>query len=922
MKLQFESNQQYQLDVIQAAVDVFAGQPKNDSSVIAGQVELGLEGQQLSLEAASARGNILSLTEDQIVKNTREVQERNYILPVESAGQSIVTQHHSTDIAYGETFLNGMNFSIEMETGTGKTYVYLRTIHELHENYGWKKFIIVVPSVAIREGVLKNLEITREHFAELYNKPEMNYYVWNSKKTGLAREFATNDTLQIMVITIDSFAKAQNIMNKESDYGRPLDYIKATHPIVIIDEPQNMETDVRRKAIESLNPLCTLRYSATHKYPYNMLYRLTPVDAYDKGLVKKIEVHSVLSEDNYNDAYIRVVSLERKNKSSSYAKVEVDKSDERGLQRQLINIAPGDDLAKRTGRPIYEGYYVEAINHAENCVEFSNGKLLYVGQRDESLHEEILKRQIELTIEDHFEKQQQLASENIKVLSLFFIDKVANYREYTDGGVVKGKFAEWFEELYAKVAAKPRFVGVMGDLSAEQVHNGYFAADKNGHWKDSKDAKGEGGKTKDDDSAYELIMRDKERLLNMNEPLRFIFSHSALREGWDNPNVFNICTLNESSSEMKKRQEIGRGLRLPVNANGERVRDESVNILTVIANESYDEFSRKLQTEIEDETGITFGEGRIKRREERRVVRFRKSAALDPVFKELWDKIKHRTTYRVSIDTEKLVHEVVNQLSEVVIARPQIADTKTTITKMGDEFKTKEHIGIARAARTGDLRVPNLLEAIQTRTHMTRKLIFDILDQADMFAYVTTNPQQVIDEVAWAINRVKQQLAVDGIKYERTGEEYDMRLFESKELESYVYSVLRKSGAIEVEEEDKTTHDYVVVDSEIEYNFMKSLEQTDNVKFYVKLPSWFKIDTPLGSYNPDWAIVFDSDECVYFVAETKASDNLYDSSIGLDERSKIMSGREHFQTLKVTYVAPVDNLPSALQKLNERAKDR
>jgi type III restriction enzyme, res subunit len=292
-----------------------------------------------------------------------------------------------------------MNFSIEMETGTGKTYVYLRTIHELHQHYGWKKFIIVVPSVAIREGVLKILAITREHFADLYNKPEMDYYVWDSKKTGQAREFATNDTLQIMVITIDSFAKAQNVMNRQSDYGRPLDFIKATHPVVILDEPQNMETDIRRNAIASLNPLCTLRYSATHKHLYNLLYRLTPVDAYDKGLVKKIEVHSVQSEDNYNDAYINVLSLERQSKTRSFAKIEVDASDEYGLQRKIIKVFPGDDLEVKTGRSVYAGYYVESINHGDNCVEFSNGKVVYVGQRDESLHDDIIKRQIELTID-------------------------------------------------------------------------------------------------------------------------------------------------------------------------------------------------------------------------------------------------------------------------------------------------------------------------------------------------------------------------------------------------------------------------------------------------------------------------------------------------------------------------------------------
>lgn len=915
MKLQFEANLSYQLDAIQAVVDVFAGQPRNNDKLNL----LASDGQQ-TIEVVSARSNTLLLSGKQVIANTHGVQTKHGVTRSEISGafrSETSTLGGSDHDGEDVRLVDGMNFSIEMETGTGKTYVYLRTIHELHEKYGWKKFIIVVPSVAIREGVLKNLDITKDHFAELYNKPEMNYYVWDSKKTGQAREFAMNDTLQIMVITIDSFAKAENVMNKESDYGRPLDFIKATNPIVIIDEPQNMETEIRKMAIESLNPLCTLRYSATHKHPYNMLYRLTPVDAYDKGLVKKIEVHSVLSEDSYNDAYIAVVSLERKNKSSSYAKIEIDKSDERGLQRRMINVAPGDDLAQKTGRSIYEGYYVEAINHADNAIEFSNGKTLYVGQKDESLHEEILKRQIELTIEDHFEKQKKLDAENVKVLSLFFIDKVANYREYTDGGVVKGKFAQWFEEAYEKVAAKPKFEGVMDGLRAAEVHGGYFAADKNGYWKDSKDSKGEGGKTKDDDGAYELIMRDKERLLDRNEPLRFIFSHSALREGWDNPNVFTICTLNETSSEMKKRQEIGRGLRLPVNAVGERVRDENINILTVIANESYGDFSRKLQTEIEEETGIAFGNGRIKDRAQRQLITLRKNVILDENFKELWNKIKDKTICRINIDTEKLVNEVARQLMDVSISRPQIADIKTAITKMGNgEFAVHEDIGMARTVRSESVRVPNLLEIIQNRTGLTRKIIFDILDQAQMFELVPTNPQQVIDEVSTAINRVKQQLEVDGIKYEKTGESYDMKLFENKELESYLYDAASTSGAVAAENVDKTVYDYVTVDSDVEYKFMKSLEQSAGVKFYIKLPGWFKIDTPLGGYNPDWAIVFEGDERVYFVAETKGTDDINDDSLRGGERGRIISGRRHFNAIGVPYIAPVKSWESALRKLS------
>ena len=324
------------------------------------------------------------------------------------------------------------------------------------------------------------------------------------------------------------------------------------------------------------------------------------------------------------------------------------------------------------------------------------------------------------------------------MLSLFFIDKVANYREYTANGAQKGKFAKWFEEAYAKVASKPKYAGVMGNLSASEVHNGYFAADKNGQWKDSRDTKGEGGRTKDDDTAYTLIMKDKERLLDINEPLRFIFSHSALREGWDNPNVFQICTLNETSSQMKKRQEIGRGLRLPVDIDGQRVHDDSINVLTVVANESYAEFSRKLQTEIEEEAGIHFG-GRIKNRDDRRVVRFQKSRALDPAFKELWDKIKHKTTYRIAIDTDKLVTESANELAQATIRKPNITDDKTLIDSMNSDrgFMVRETgFNTYAAARQTEVKIPNLLTDIQRQTQMTHQVIFDVLNQANWEAVV------------------------------------------------------------------------------------------------------------------------------------------------------------------------------------------
>ncbi|MDR0887262.1 MAG: DEAD/DEAH box helicase family protein [Candidatus Nomurabacteria bacterium] len=896
MKLQFENNLDYQLEAISAVVDIFEGQPY----VGAERVELDTDERQMTIEQASAIRNLIKLDDEQVLENIKKIQQQNNVWIPDQVRN------------------DNRNFTVEMETGTGKTYVYLRTIHELRQKYGWKKFIIVVPSVAIKEGVLKNLEITKEHFAGLYGNPEMDYYVWDAKKKGQARQFATNDSLQIMVITIDSFAKATNIMNSASDYGTPLNFIKATNPIVIVDEPQNMETEKRKAAIESLNLLCTLRYSATHKNYYNLMYSLNPVDAYDKGLVKKIEVDSVMSEDSYNGAYIKLEKIERKGKSGLLANVEVDVDDKVGLQRKFIKLSPGDDLAEITGREVYDGYILDRIYVDESSIELTNGKVFFIGQKDESIHEDILKYQIEKTVENHFEKELKIArnGQKVKVLSLFFIDKVANYREYVNGGAMKGRFASWFEEAYEKISAKPRFAEIANGFTAEQVHNGYFAADKkSGEWKDSRDGE-DGGKTKDDDSAYELIMKKKEQLLSMSEPVKFIFSHSALREGWDNPNVFNICTLNETSSEMKKRQEIGRGLRLPVDSDGERIRDDGINILTVVANESYDDFSRKLQTEIETETGVSFG-GRIKNKSERKTVKLTKRLELDESFKELWDKIKFKTRYAVEFSDDDLARETVELLEDVVIKKAKITNLKTRITKMaGGLDSVVADSGYAKDVEYS-VSVPNVLKKISEQTKITRQVAYEILDESGLAEKILTNPQQVIDETVTAITKAMTRLMVDGIKYEKTGESWDMQKFENSELEKYIYDQAAKSGALEVHAKDKTIYDFVDVDSENEKNYLEELEANEKIRFFIKLPAWFKIDTPLGTYNPDWAVVFDGDERVYFVSETKSVNDVNDGSLRQDERDKILAGREHFKEIGVGYIAPTNSLQDTLTRLAE-----
>ncbi|CAN5178999.1 hypothetical protein BH11PAT4_BH11PAT4_3340 [soil metagenome] len=902
MKLQFDANQEYQLEAVQSVVDVFEGQPllAEDFSVV-----VGSNSKNLQIIDEQAVANSLGINESQLLQNIQGIQARNGVrekVEIENSplltedGDYILTESGLPITTEEDSFKNGRNFTLEMETGTGKTYVYLRTIHELNKTYGFKKFIIVVPSVAIREGVLKNLEITRPHFASIYGNPSMDWYVWNPKKRGQARQFATNDSMQILIVTIDSFTRAENIINQQSDWGVPLEYIRATHPIVIVDEPQNMETEVRRKAIESLNPLCTLRYSATHKNAYTMLYRLDPVKAYDLGLVKRIEVDSVYAEDAFNSAYLHLVKIERSGKSGLVAHVELDRDDAAGLQRQILKLQSGDDLLSITGREVYRDFIVDTVSADDQSVEFSNGHYLKVGQKNEALHEEITKYQIQRTIENHFEKEKRLKERGVKVLSLFFLDKVSNYRIYENSAIQKGKFAQWFEEIYREVQSKPKYSGLI-PFEAEAVHGGYFSADRSGQWKDTR------GDTQTDDDTYGLIMKDKERLLDPSVPLRFIFSHSALREGWDSPNVFQICTLNETSSEMKKRQEIGRGLRLPVDIYGQRVIDTNVNVLTVIANESYEDFARKLQTEIEEETGVQFT-GRIKNKKERRLVQLRKGYELDQNFTELWERIKQKTQYQVTFDTNELIDKAAVELSQATITRPRISSTRAELVIGEGGINTLVRDGHARQVEYGEqLVIPDVLGKLQAHSRLTRQTIYEILNRAGKIDDVLVNPQQVIDEARRVIERVMRQLMVDGIKYERIdGAAWEMQRFENDELFAYL------DGLVEVHEPEKTLYDHVLVDSGVERTFASELEERDDIKFYFKLPGWFKIETPLGGYNPDWAIVFEQDEKVYFVAETKGVSDIFDEGLKDSERAKIRCGEAHFKTLSgISFIGPIQS---------------
>lgn len=582
MKLKFK-NQEFQTEAVNSVADLFIGQEKSSTtfSIDENSTQMNL------LQNDFGFGNKLMIDDDTLISNMHAIQKRHK-LPITRDFES-------------------KQYSIEMETGTGKTYVYTKTILELNKRYGFTKFIIVVPSIAIREGVYKSLQVTKEHFSNLYDSVPYNYFIYNSSKLSDVRAFATSNNIEIMIINIDAFKKAENIINQEQDKlngETAMRYIQDTNPIVIIDEPQSVDnTPKSKEAIQSLNPLCVLRYSATHREKINLLYRLTPVDAYQMGLVKQICVSSNSVANDFNKPYIYLKSVSNENGFS--AKIEMDIEGKEGkVERTTKTVRAGDDLYILSGkRELYQDYVIEGIDCTKGfeCLEFSNSEIVKLGKAIGSVDENIMKKaQIYRTIEAHLDKEMRYYDKGIKVLSLFFIDEVKKYR--TESGE-KGIYAQMFEECYTELINKPKYEELRNRFNpnVELAHNGYFSQDKKGTYKDTK------GDTLADDSTYNTIMRDKEYLLSFECPMRFIFSHSALKEGWDNPNVFQVCTLIDQKSTFTCRQKVGRGLRLCVNQDGERIEDRNINILHVMANESFSEFAENLQKEIETETGMKFG---------------------------------------------------------------------------------------------------------------------------------------------------------------------------------------------------------------------------------------------------------------------------------------------------------------------------
>lgn len=1033
MKIKFNPDLSHQKDAISAVVGVFEGQETFQSNFSVASSALSNE--QLGLFSKNndiGVANALSLLPEELYENTRNIQLLNGLPQTESKKQT----------------LTSLDFTIEMETGTGKTYVYLRSIFELYQRYGLTKFIIVVPSVAIKEGVYKSLQMTESHFKKEYKNIQYDYFVYDSSKRDQVRDFATNDYIQIMVINIDAFSKSFVDPEKESKANlihrtddrlngmKPIEFIQATNPVVIIDEPQSVaSTANRKKAIASLNPLCTFRYSATLTENLNMLYKLDSIDAFERKLVKQIEVASLEMQDNHNQAYIKLLSVDNK-KSPITAKVEIDAQTKTGkLQpRKTVTVKSGTDLFEASGgRYLYEGYVINDIycEEGNEYIDFtSRDEIIGLNQAIGEVDQDIFKRiQVAKTVEEHLEKElkfyrkitngldqkdhaKAISEKGIKVLSLFFIDKVANYRGYTKDGIpTQGKFALWFEEEFMKQLRKPKYrvlypsiwdkdasgKFVLNDQAlkelASSVHNGYFAQDRkqdalgNPLFADSKlSAKGEGGKTAADESAYNLIMKDKEKLLSMNEKLRFIFSHSALKEGWDNPNVFQICTLNETNSVMKKRQEIGRGLRLAVDQSGERVPyGFEVNTLTVMANESYEDFVAALQKEIEDEDGIKFGtiekhqfanivisdenntkvflgakkseeifhhlesqgyinsKGKIqdalkqdladntvdlpddvqeyteaivatltkvsrglsiKKHEEKRTAKLKevngKQVVLGDDFKALWNRIKYKTTYRVNFNVSELVDRCIKEIRESVVISSVKYESKkrrVEITESGLHTTNLDSEGNVIQDKEGILEVsfqlPDIVTYLESQTNLTRSTIVHILlGLGDKLEAFKKNPQLFIQQCSEVILKQMRLAIVDGISYQRIGDEeyYAQELFQEEELTGYIKNMV---------EANKSVYDYIVCDSNTEFKFAKKLEEKGEVKLYTKLPAWFKVDTPLGGYNPDWAVLIDKGndlgEQLYFVVETKSS--IFSDDLRAAEKAKIDCGIEHFKAL-------------------------
>lgn len=1015
MKLKFK-HQKFQADAAAAVCDVFAGQPNITSSYIIDKGNTnGFE--QLTIGGESdftGFNNKKILIADDIVKtNLQRIQRLCQIEP--------------------STKLEGKyNLTVEMETGVGKTYTYIKTMFEMNKRYGWSKFIVVVPSVAIREGVFKSFELTCDHFAEEYNK-KIRYFIYNSQDLTKIDKFANDSGINVLIINSQAFnAKgkdARRIYMKLDSFRsrRPIDVIAATNPVVIIDEPQSVEGAATKERLKEFKPLMTLRYSATHKKDaiYNMVYRLDAMEAYNKRLVKKIAVKGIsVTGTTATESYMYLEKINLSGNHPPTATMEFEIKGAKALRKASRIIKEGYNLFEHSGGlDEYKGYTVSRINGLTNTVEFTNGVVIASGDVIGSVNEEHIRRiQIRETIKSHLERERQLFYEGIKVLSLFFIDEVAKYKQYDDSGrAFNGEYAQVFEEEYAAALAEWQlafgeddYLKYLNKIKAEQTHAGYFSIDKKSSRMTNSKIGDKKEYTSDDADAYDLIMKDKERLLDRKEPVRFIFSHSALREGWDNPNVFQICTLKQSGSDVRKRQEVGRGLRLCVNNNGERMDSNvlgadvhNVNVLTVIANESYDSFAKHLQSEIaevvadrprevtielfenkviRDENGLneqvidhklasklTYGmirhgyisddniltekyyediqAGTLVVAEEFAPYKLDIVNILDSIynprvmtpedarnnnielklndskmqmkeFKALWSKINTKSAYVVNFDTNELIEKSIRALdSELRVSQiffkvehGEMKNIKSKEALQNGEAFTKAPGTVNKVDSAINMSVKyDLIGKIVAETGLTRSAVGTILRGIEKatFEQFHRNPEEFIIKASNLINEQKATVIIEHITYNKLDEAYSTDIFTSPTYKGRL--------GVNAMQAERHLYDHIIYDSKNERDFAIELDKSLEVAVYVKLPSGFYINTPVGKYNPDWAIAFHEDNVkhIYFVAETKG--DLSSMQLRKVEELKIHCAREHFkkisnETVRYEVVDSYDSLLNEVMK--------
>ena len=988
MKFKFKI-QQYQTEAVSAIVDCFAGQP--NTSGMAYRIDPGSNQQSINmdLEQTGFRNADLRLSETQLLANIQNVQRRQN-LPV---SESLVSRAGCT-----------LNLDVEMETGTGKTYCYVKTVFELNKQYGWSKFIIIVPSIAIREGVLKSLEITADHFLESYGK-KARFFAYNSRQLHYLESFSSDAGINVMVINIQAFnATSKDNLRiydelDEFQSRKPIDVISSNRPILILDEPQKMEGKKTLDSLPKFKPLMILRYSATHRTEHNRIYRLDALDAYNQKLVKRIAVRGITTRGlPGTNAYLYLEAIEI-SRQAPLARIEMEIRKGNTIKRITRKLADGSNLFELSNElDQYRGFVISQIDAVHDKVEFTNGQILYAGDVTGDMTEMEMRRiQIREAIRSHFEKEQCLFGQGIKVLSLFFIDEVAKYRDYSLPDE-KGEYARIFEEEYEQIKTEylatlplenDGWYTYLNRISVKSTHNGYFSIDKKtNRLKDpSIKTRGEEAGLSDDVDAYDLILKDKERLLSFDEPVRFIFSHSALREGWDNPNVFVMCMLKHSDSTISRRQEVGRGLRLCVNQTGERMDNPAtvhdINILTVVASESYKNFVDKLQKEIGDSLSArpqkaneTYFTGKLIETDNgllsitpamaRQIYRYllkedyvddldeiaeayhtaRSEQTLAPLpatlapyadqifklidgifsksalpnigddrtpktnplndnfkkkeFQELWKRINQKAVYRVEFDSEELIENCIRTLNRDLRVTPlqytiqtgiqheQISDIQV---RSGSSFELT-----GTSTETGSISIHSMVKydligKVAENTRLTRKTVSTILQgiETAVFSQFRTNPEQFISECSRLVNEQKATIIIERLSYDCIGKTYDTDIFTAAQS--------RQDFSQASEKLKRHIYDYVVTDSRVEKEFVQELDTSQEVVVYAKLPCGFLIPTPVGNYNPDWAIAFreGSVRHIYFVAETKGT--MSSMELRAIEEIKIECARKFFNEL-------------------------